>query len=141
MTRLGNIGSVVLPYWKCICNNKNKNGKINNFKRTTRTKSPTGNSGATTLPPICSVFMYIETSGDNHGHNRVFVSWERTDIIQITNITFCYNRFLNLTIDSLKSMGRFRVQILLEDNTWSTRYKILKKIDIVIHQLNGHWLI
>ena len=32
--------------------------------------------------------MFIETSSNNHGHERVFVSWERTDIIQITNITF-----------------------------------------------------
>ena len=37
--------------------------------------------------------MYIETSSNNHGHERVFVSWERTDIIQISNITFYYNRF------------------------------------------------
>ena len=47
-------------------------------------------------------------------------SWERTDIIQITNITFYYNRFSTLTNDSLKSMGRFRIQWLLEDNKWST---------------------
>ena len=81
--RIGNIGSVVLPYWKCICNNKNNNGKITNFIRTTKTKSPTGKTGATTLPPIGSAFMYIETSGDNHGNN-VFVSFERIDTIQIT---------------------------------------------------------
>ena len=56
----------------------------------------------------------------------VFVSWERTDIIQITNITFYCKRFSFLTNDSLKSMGRFRVQNLLEDNTLSTRYKIPK---------------
>ena len=31
-----------------------------------------------------------------------------------------------LTNDSLKSMGRFRIQLLLEDNTWSTRYNIAK---------------
>ena len=85
--RVGKIGSVVLPYWKCICNNKNNNGKITNFIRTTKTKSATGNTGATTLPSIGSAFMYIETSGDNHGNN-VFVSFERIDIIQITNITF-----------------------------------------------------
>ena len=28
--------------------------------------------------------------------------------------------------DSLKSMGRFRIQLLLEDNTWSTQYTIAK---------------
>ena len=90
--RVNNIGSVVLPYWKCKCNNKNDNGKITIFIGTTKTKSPTGNTGATTLPPIGSAFMYIETSGDNHGI-KVLVSFERFDIIQITNITFYSNRF------------------------------------------------
>ena len=70
--------------------------------------------------------MYNETSSNNHGHERVFVSFERTDIIQISNITFYYNRFSILTNDSLKSMGRFRIQLLLEDNTWGTRYNIPK---------------
>ena len=69
--------------------------------------------------------MYIDTTSNNHGNN-VFVSFERTDIIQISNITFSYNRFSILTNDSLKSMGRFRIQLLLEDNTWSTRYNIPK---------------
>ena len=124
--RVGNIGSVVLPYWKCICYNENIICKITNFIKMTKTKSPTGSTAATTLPPIGSAFMYIETPGDNHGQNRVFVSRERTDIIQITNITFYLNRFAILTNDSFKSMGRFRVQILLEDNTWSTRYNIPK---------------
>ena len=67
--------------------------------------------------------MYIETSSKNYG-NDVFVSFERTDIIQITNNTSYYNRFSILTNDSLKSMGRFRIQLLFEDNTWSTRYNI-----------------
>ena len=69
--------------------------------------------------------MYIETSSINHGNN-VFVSWERTDIIQITNTTFYYNRFPILTNEDKKSMGRFRIQLLLEDNTWSTQYTIAK---------------
>ena len=64
--------------------------------------------------------MYIETSSINHGHEKVFVSWERTDIIQISNITFHCNRFSILTNDSRKSMGRLGIQLLLEDNTWST---------------------
>ena len=88
--------------------------------------SPTGESGASSLPPIGNAFMYIETSSNNSGSDDVFVSWERTDIIQITNITFYYNRFSILTSDSLKSMGRFRIQLLLDDNTWSTRYNIPK---------------
>ena len=69
--------------------------------------------------------MYIETSSNNHDSN-VFVSFERTDIIQMSNITFYYNRYSILTNDSLKSLGRFRIQILLEDGSWSTRYIIPK---------------
>ena len=123
--RVGNGGAFILPLSKIICNNKNNNGKISNFIRTTRTSSPTSQTGATALPPIGDSFMYIETSGDNHGDNT-FVSFERTDIIQITNITFYYNRFSILTNNNLKAMGRFRIQLLLEDNTWSTRYNIPK---------------
>ena len=60
--------------------------------KSTKTNNPTGFSGATSLPPIGNNYMYIETSSNNHGNN-VFVSFERTDIIQISNITFHYNRF------------------------------------------------
>ena len=117
-----NSGGFLLQNWNIKCNDKNNNGKIQNFVKSTRTSS-TSYSGATSLPPIGSSFMYIETSSNNHGEN-VFVSWERTDIIQITNITFHFNRFSILTNDSLKSTGTFRIQLLLEDNTWSTRYYI-----------------
>ena len=67
--------------------------------------------------------MYIETNSNNNG-DFVFCSFERTDIIQITNITFYYYRF---SAGSTKSMGRFRNQLLLDDNTWSTQYTIPKK--------------
>ena len=97
------------------------------YIRATKTNSPTNHSGATSLPPIGDSFMYIETSSNNHGNERVFVSSERTDIIQVTNITFFYNRFSTLKIISLNSMGRFRIQLLLADNTWSTQYNIPKK--------------
>ena len=69
--------------------------------------------------------MYIETSSGNHG-NFVFCPFERTHIIQITNIKFYFNRFSILTNDNLKAMGRFRFQFLLEVNTWSTQYTIAK---------------
>ena len=82
--------------------------------------------------------MYIEASLNNHGPN-VFVSWERTDIIQNTNITFYHNRFSILTDDNLKNMGRFRIQLLLESNVWSTQYIIAKILNIVIIQLIGHY--
>ena len=68
--------------------------------------------------------MYIETSSNNNGNN-VFVSWERTDIIQTTNITFYYNRFSS-SDNNLRGMGRFRIRLLLEDDTWSTQYTMAK---------------
>ena len=123
--RYPNIGSDLLQKWNIKCNNKNNISKVGDFIKSTKTNSPTSYSGATSSPPIGSAFMYIETSSNNHGNN-VFVSWERTDIIQISNITFYYNRFSILFNDSKKSMGRFKIQLLLEDNTWSTRYNIPK---------------
>ena len=62
---------------------KNNNGKIQNFVKSTKANSPTDNSGAANLPPIRDSYMYIETSSNNYGQN-VFVSFERTDIIQIS---------------------------------------------------------
>ena len=123
-----NIGSDLLQKWNIKCNNKNNISKVGDFIKSTKTNSPTGSSGATSLSPIGDAFMYIETSSNNHGSNgsNVFVSWERTDIIQISNITFYYNRFSILTNDNLKNMGRFRIQLLLEDDTWSTQYTIDK---------------
>ena len=99
--------------------------KKQNFIKSTKTKSPTGFSGATSSPAIGISFMYIETSSNNYGNN-VFVSSARTDIIQVSNITFYYNRFSILTNDSLKSIGSFRILLLLVDNTWSIRYNIPK---------------
>ena len=86
--------------------------------------------------PIGDSFVFIKTSSGGHGNN-VFVSFERTDIIQIDKITFYYNRFSILTNNSLKSMGRLGIQLLLEDNTWSTQYTIAKKPNRVFHQLIG----
>ena len=68
--------------------------------------------------------MYIESPGNNNGSEDVFVPFERTDKIQISKITFYYNRFSILTNDSKKSMGRLRIQLLLEDNTWITQHTI-----------------
>ena len=81
--------------------------------------------GNSSLPHVRNAFMYIETSSNIHGNN-VFCRFERTDIIQINNITFYYNRFSILTNDNLKAMGRFRIQLLLEDDAWNTQYTIAK---------------
>ena len=99
---------------------------MKNFKKSAKTISPTSKSGATSLPPIGDAFMCIETSCNNHGNN-VFVSFERTDIIRISNITFYYKRFSILTNDSLNSIVRFGIQLLLANNTRNTRYNIPKK--------------
>ena len=123
--KAGNTGGYLLPYWKIICNDKNNNGKIQNFIKSTKTNSQTGDSVTTSPPPIRNAFMYIEASPGKHGNN-VLCSFERTDNIRKTKITFYYNRLSILTNDSLKSMGRFRIQIILEDNTWSTQKTIAK---------------
>ena len=117
-----NNGGYLLQNWNIICCDKNNNSKIQNFLRSTKIGSPTDLSGATSLPPKGDSFMFIESSSNNHGDEKVFVSWERTDIIQITNITFYYNRFS----DHNPAMGRFRIQLLLENNTWVTQYTINK---------------
>ena len=119
-------GQYLLPRWKVICNDKNTNGVTTNFIRATKINNPTSQPGTTSLPPIGESFMYVETSSNDRGHERVFVSWEKTDIIQISNITYFHNGFSNITNDSLKSMGRFRNELFLEDNIWSIRYNIPK---------------
>ena len=120
-----NIGGDLLQKWNIKCNNKNNQSRITDFIKSTKTKSPTGRSGASSLPPIGNALMYIETSSNVQGKN-VFVSFERTDIIQISNVSFYHNRFSLMTNDSKKSIGRFKFQLLLHDSTWSTRYNIPK---------------
>ena len=120
-----NSGGYLLQNWNIICNDKNNNGKLQNFIKSTKTTSPTGESGAVSLPPIGDSFMYIETSGGNYGYHHIFCSFDRIDIIQITNITFYYNRY-SITDPNLRALGRFRIQLLLEDNTWSTQYTMAK---------------
>ena len=118
-----NIGKSLLPNWRIFCHDRNNNGNIQNFIRSTKTSSPTSNSGAIILPPIGDAFMYIESSSNIFGPN-VFCSWERIDIIQISNITFYYNIF-SIQGD-FRAMGRFQIQILTKDNVWLTKFNIPK---------------
>ena len=111
----------MLQNWVIKCNDRNNSGKIQNFIKLAKTTSPTGFSGATTLPPIGKKHMYTVTSSNNPGYN-VFVSFDRTGVTQITIVTFYFNSYSIITIDSIKSMVRVRIQLLLEDNTWSTSY-------------------
>ena len=110
-----NKGTNLLQKWNFKCSKKFNGSKIGDFIKLTKTNSPTCHSGATVLPPIGNVFMYIETSSNNSGNDNIFVSWERTDFIQISNLTFFYNRYSILTDESIKSMDRFRTQLLLEN--------------------------
>ena len=50
----------------------NGNDKLNKITKSTKTTFPTGDSGATTLPPINDSFMFIETSSGGHGNNIFF---------------------------------------------------------------------
>ena len=95
--------------------------KNTKFYKVNKNKQPNISGGATCVPSVGDSFMYIETNPGSFGSDNVFVSWERTDIIQTSVNSFYFNRFSILTNDSNKSMGRFRIQLLLGDNTWSTQ--------------------
>ena len=95
-----NTGGYLLQNWVIKCKDRNNKGKIQNFKKSIKTNSPTYYSKATSLPPIGSEIMYIETSSNNHGSDIIFVSIERTVIIQVSNITFYYNKYSILANDS-----------------------------------------
>ena len=120
--RFPNVGSDLLQKWNIKCNNKNNQSISSDFLKSTKTTSPTNDSGATILPPIGNSYMYIETSSNNNGNNT-YVTWERTDVIQITNISFYYNRF-SISDENLKAMGRFKILLLLENNAWTTQFVI-----------------
>ena len=51
-----NIGSDLLQKWYITRNNKNNVSKVGDFMKSTKTNSPTGYSGATSLPPIGNSF-------------------------------------------------------------------------------------
>ena len=85
-----NTGINLLQKGNNFCNNKINQSRINDFIKSTRSNSPTGVSGATSLSPVGNAFMYIKASDNNSGDN-VFISWERTDFTQITKKTLYYN--------------------------------------------------
>ena len=122
--RAPNNGLYLLQNWDILCKDRNNNSKINNFIKSTKTSSPTEDSGATSLPPIGNSFMYLESSGVNNGEGT-YAILTRTDIIQITNISFYYNRF-SISDGNLRAMPRFRIQILLENGSWDNKYTIEK---------------
>ena len=132
-----NTGNDLLQNWKIFCNNKYNEGKPSDFIKSTKTNSPTGFSGATVLPPIGNSFMYIECSGKqyNTSNDDVFVSFERTDILQNSNITFYHNIFPISDITK-KGMGKLEIQ-LLRNGVWQTEFTIEK--DTNISTLSTDW--
>ena len=54
-----NTGANLLQEWIFQCNDKNNNCIIHHFIRSTRTNSPTSQSGATNLPPFGNSFFCI----------------------------------------------------------------------------------
>ena len=129
---LPNTGTDLLQIWKIVCNNKLGEGIPSDFIKSTRTNSPTGSAGATTLPLIGTCFIYIETSANNHdgANDKVFVSFERTDIIHISKITFYYNRYSKSTPDK-RNMSKFEIQ-LLRNGSWQTEYLMDKDTNFSI---------
>ena len=129
-----NHGDQLLQKWTIKCKNKNGESKIQDFIKSTKTKNPTGGSGPNDLPPIGSAYMDIESSGNNHdiANDDVWVSWERTDIIDISSITFYHNRFS--TSDAAKrNMGRLDIQLLRNGN-WQIEFTIEKNTNFSIDE-------
>ena len=60
-----NSGRYLLQQWNKKWNYKKNYSKIQNFIKSTKTDSPTSDSGATTIRLIGNCFMYIETSSGN----------------------------------------------------------------------------
>ena len=79
-------GGYLIQQWHIKCNDKNKKGKITIFVKSSKTNTPRGSAGAAQIPTIGYSNLYSETSGEKLGSN-VFDSFERTDIMQISNIT------------------------------------------------------
>ena len=127
-----NTGHDLLYKWAIKCKDRNGGGKPQDFIKSTMTKSPTGESGPESIPPIGKAFMYIETSQNNHDstNDDVWVSFERTDIIHISNITFYYNRY-STSSESLRNMCRMDIQLLRNGN-WETFYTIEKDTEFTI---------
>ena len=65
-----NTGNDLVQNWKIICNNRLGEGRPSDFIKSTKSSSPTGVSGSTSIPLIGNCFMYIETSGNNNNSSN-----------------------------------------------------------------------
>ena len=120
---------------------KSNERKPSDFIKSTKTNSPTCPSGATSLSPIGNCFMYKETFGKIYdgSNDDVFVSFERTDIIHISNITFYDNRY-STSIPAAdiekRGMGILEIQ-LLRNGVRQTEFTIEK--DTNFSTLSTDW--
>ena len=117
---------------KCV--EKNIQGKIQIFSKQPKTNTPTPKTGAKVLPPKGPSCMYIGTRSKNFGSN-VYCSFERSVFLTISDISFSYFRYP--ADGNNKAMRRFRIQLLLIHNTWTTPYNI-PEVDAALHQHIGH---
>ena len=62
------------------------------FKKSSKTNTQTPKTGATVVPLIGDSYMYIETGGSSFG-SKIFVSFEKTGILRISNNIFFYDRY------------------------------------------------
>ena len=103
----------MLEKWNPECNDKNNKVEKTNLINAEQTSSPTGITSATSLTPIVDSFLYIETSS-RHNANGVFVSLQRTDNVQISDIK---NYCSTYSGASSKLMGRFKIKFPKSNNT------------------------
>ena len=52
-----NTGIQLLQNWKTVCNIRNGEGEPSDYIKSTKANSPTGQSGATSFPPIVNCFV------------------------------------------------------------------------------------
>ena len=105
-----NQGGHLLQQWNTKRNGKSSRRKITNFIESSQTSTPNRNTGSKNIPPIGNSFMYTEKSSNIFGP-RAFVSFERTDFIQISGINFNYERYSDHG-SFLGSTRRLRIQLL-----------------------------
>ena len=133
--KYSNQGGYLLQQWNMKCNDKINRGKILSFRKSSELNTPTGSTRPTCPSPIGDSFLYVETSSNIHGTN-VYFSFERTDILQLSEVSFCYKKYLGESVH--KGLVRLRIQ-LVSAGLLDIIY--LKSRDIVLHQLIGQWLV
>ena len=110
------------PSCKIVRCDKNIAGKVTNLKISIKMNFPTANTKASSILPIGDCFMYVGRSSIKLGLG-VFVSFERSDFFQISNISFYSKRFSTPTSNAPVCMRTFR-KYLSRGRTWQTRYTL-----------------